>query len=72
MKRAAIWTFSFGVLVAAAGLIFALQGMGYVGPTGGLIYHDPGWGTTGSAVMVLGVLILLGTVLLSRRQAAQT
>ena len=58
-----------GVLVSLAGVVFTLQGLGLVGPAGGLMYNNPAWVYQGIATAVVGVLILAGGLFVGRRKA---
>ena len=57
-----------GALLALAGLVFILQGMGIVGPEGSLMFDNPAWIYQGVAVMAIGVLTLAGGIFLSRKR----
>jgi len=47
-----------GVLVALAGLTFALQGMGIVGPSSSFMFQNPAWILDGAALLVVGLLVV--------------
>jgi len=67
VKRSAAILLVVGALVALAGLTFTLQGMGLVGPVGGLMYNNPVWVTQGEATFVVGAIIAIAAVALNRR-----
>ncbi len=70
MKKSALTLLVIGVLVALAGLTFTLQGMGLVGPAGGLMYNNPVWVTQGEATFVVGAIIAIAAIALNRRSPA--
>jgi len=70
MKKSALTLLVIGVLVALAGLTFTLQGMGYVGPVGGLMYNNPVWVTQGEITFVVGAIISIAAIALNRRNPA--
>ena len=70
MKKSALTLLVIGVLVALAGLTFTLQGMGYVGPVGGLMYNNPVWVTQGEITFVVGAIIAIAAIALNRRNPA--
>ena len=59
-----------GVLLVLAGFVFALQGMGIVGPDSSFMFNNPTWIYQGVAVMAVGLLALGGGLYLSRKQRA--
>lgn len=67
MKRSALGLLVLGVVVALAGLTFTLQGLGYVGPVGGLMYNNPVWVTQGELTFVIGAVIAIAAFALSRQ-----
>jgi len=70
VKRSAAILLVVGALVALAGLTFTLQGMGLVGPVGGLMYNNPAWVTQGEATFVVGAIIAIAAIALNRRSPA--
>jgi len=72
LKRSAIGIFVIGVLVALAGLVFTLQGLGYVGPVGGLMYNNPTWVTNGEITFVVGAIVVVAGLALGRRAPASS
>ena len=70
MKKSALTLLVIGVLVALAGLTFTLQGMGYVGPVGGLMYNSTVWVTNGEITFVVGAIIAIAAIALNRRTPA--
>ena len=69
MKKSALVLLVVGVIVALAGLTFTLQGMGYVGPVGGLMYDNPVWITQGELTFVVGAILAIAALALGRRGA---
>lgn len=64
MKR--IWPFLVpGVLLAAIGLLWTLQGFGVLG--GSVMSGSPLWATIGPIVLVVG-LVLIGIAIARRRR----
>jgi hypothetical protein len=55
------------VIVALAGLTFTLQGMGLVGPVGGLMYNNPVWITQGELTFVVGAILAIVGIALNRQ-----
>jgi len=58
-----------GALLALAGLVFTLQGMGMVGPDYSSMFESPAWIDQGIAVVAIGVIALSGGVWLSLKKA---
>jgi hypothetical protein len=56
-----------GVVLALAGAVFALQGMGIVGPSQSFMFQNPSWTDQGVVVTVVGLVTLAGGVWVSRR-----
>ena len=56
-----------GALLAVAGLVFALQGMGAVGPSDSFMFQNPSWTYQGATVTVIGLVTLAGGVWVLRR-----
>jgi len=55
-----------GVLLALAGLVFTLQGLGIVGPKGSFMFQSTAWIYDGLAVFLVGLLLTVGGVWRSR------
>jgi hypothetical protein len=70
LKRSALVLLVLGVLVALAGLVFTLQGLGYVGPVGGLMYNNPTWVTNGEITFVVGAIVVIAGFALGRQAQA--
>jgi hypothetical protein len=66
MKRSGLALLVLGTLVALAGLVFTLQGLGYVGPVGGLMYNSPTWVTNGEITFVIGLILAIAGIWLGR------
>ena len=49
-----------GTLIALAGLIFTLQGLGIVGPAGSFMFQSTSWVENGLAFFILGLLMIVG------------
>lgn len=71
MRKSALALLVVAILVALAGLTFTLQGMGLVGPVGGLMYNNPVWITQGELTFVVGAVLAIAAVALNRRAPAQ-
>jgi hypothetical protein len=59
-----------GVLLALAGAIFTLQGLGVVGPTSSFMFQSTTWVYEGLGFFFIGALLTLGGVWKSRPKAA--
>lgn len=59
-----------GILLALAGLVFTLQGLGIVGPKGSLMFDSSTWIYQGLAVFFVGVLLTLGGLWKSRQKTS--
>jgi len=70
LKRSALAVLVLGVLVALAGLVFTLQGLGYVGPVGGLMYNNSTWVTNGEITFVVGAILAIVGIALGRQVQA--
>jgi len=68
MKRSAAAVLILGIIVALAGLTFTLQGLGMLGPTGGLMYNNPVWVTQGSVVFIVGLIFIVAGLALNRQR----
>lgn len=51
-----------GMLVALAGAVFTLQGLGIVGPTSSFMFQSSSWIEYGLVTFLVGLLIVLGGV----------
>jgi hypothetical protein len=69
MKRTAVILAVLGILLFLSGLTFTLQGYGFLGPTNGFMYNNPTWVYSGLAILVFGVMLLLGAWYSSTRAA---
>jgi hypothetical protein len=49
-----------GILLALAGFVFTLQGLGIVGPTSSFMFQSASWIYQGLAVFFLGLLLTVG------------
>jgi hypothetical protein len=68
MKPVFILLAVIGILLALAGSVFTLQGMGVVGPDNGLMFNNPAWIYQGVATAVIGLLLLAAGLFLGRRK----
>lgn len=68
MKPVPVLLTLVGVLLVLAGSVFILQGMGVVGPQGSFMFNNPTWIYQGVAVVVTGILPLIGGLFLSRKR----
>lgn len=55
-----------GILLALAGFVFTLQGLGVVGPTSSFMFNATAWIYQGLAVFFLGALLTAGGMWKSR------
>jgi len=67
MKTSTLVLLVLGVLIALAGLTFTLQGLGYVGPSNGLMFDSPTWVTQGELTFVVGLILVIAGVAVNRR-----
>jgi hypothetical protein len=51
-----------GVLLALAGFVFTLQGLGIVGPRSSFMFQSTAWIYDGLAILLVGVLLTVGGV----------
>jgi hypothetical protein len=51
-----------GVLLALAGFVFTLQGIGIVGPESSVMYESNTWVYSGLAVFFVGVILALAGI----------
>jgi hypothetical protein len=70
VRRSALAFLVIGILVALVGLIFTLQGLGYVGPVGGLMYNNSTWVTNGEITFVAGAILAIVGFALNRQVPA--
>jgi hypothetical protein len=59
-----------GVLLALAGLVFTLQGLGIVGPKSSFMFQSTAWIYDGLAVLLVGLLLTVGGAWRSRPKAS--
>ncbi len=55
-----------GILLALAGFVFTLQGLGIVGPKSSFMFQSSAWIYQGLAVFFIGLLLTAGGVWKSR------
>lgn len=55
-----------GALLALAGAIFTLQGLGVVGPSSSFMYKSDSWIYDGVGILLVGVVLLVGGFLKRR------
>ena len=55
-----------GILLALAGFVFTLQGLGIVGPKSSFMFQSTSWIYDGLAVFFLGLLVTTGGLWKSR------
>jgi len=55
-----------GILLALAGFVFTLQGLGIVGPRGSFMFQSTSWIYQGLAVFFVGLLTTFGGLWKSR------
>ncbi len=67
MKPVPVLLIVLGVVLALAGVVFSLQGMGTVGPSSSFMYQNPSWTFQGAIVAVIGIATLAGGLWISRR-----
>jgi hypothetical protein len=48
-----------GVLLALAGFVFTLQGLGIIGPTSSFMFQDSAWIYQGLAIFFVGLLLVI-------------
>jgi hypothetical protein len=59
-----------GILLALAGFVFTLQGLGIVGPKGSFMFQSTAWIYQGLAVFFVGLLLMTGGLWKSRPRAS--
>lgn len=59
MKTVALVLLFIGALFALSGFVFALQGLGVVGPSSSFMYQNGSWIVYGIVIFVLGLGLLL-------------
>jgi hypothetical protein len=57
-----------GILILLAGIVFALQGVGIVGPESSFMFNNPTWIYQGVASIVIGLLIVVAGLFLGRKK----
>lgn len=70
MKTLAAALLVLGSVTALAGLTFALQGMGLVGPAGSFMFQNTLWVTQGGLTLVVGIALVLAALALNRQPPA--
>lgn len=55
-----------GIIVVVMGTVFHLQGQSIVGPQSSFMYSNPEWVTYGLEVLVIGVIISVAGIILSK------
>jgi hypothetical protein len=58
LKTRAIVIMVVGVLLLLAGITFALQGYGVLGPTSSFMYQSTTWIGTGAGFAIVGVIVV--------------
>lgn len=56
-----------GITVIILGMTFYLQGQSVVGPESSFMYSNPEWITNGQWIMFIGIIILAGGIVISRK-----
>ena len=64
------WFLVIGVILAAVGLIWTLQGMNVLG--GSAMSGSPLWGTIGPIVLVIGLVLIVIAIVLGVRRGRST
>lgn len=59
--------FVVGLILFLAGLTFALQGYGVIGPGSSFMFENRTWVYTGSTILVIGFLLVCAGVYLRNR-----
>lgn len=67
VKPVALMLVVVGAVLGLAGIVFALQGMGAVGPSQSFMFQNPSWTYQGATVTLIGVVTLAGGVWVSRK-----
>jgi hypothetical protein len=57
-----------GLLVALAGFVFTLQGLGIVGPSSSFMFQSTTWIYEGLAFFFIGLLIIVGSLWWGKRR----
>jgi uncharacterized membrane protein len=55
-----------GMVVIVLGIVFNLQGQSVVGPESSFMYSNPEWITNGQWIALIGVVILVEGIVVSR------
>jgi hypothetical protein len=71
MKLVPMLLLLLGTLLILSGLVFTLQGMGMVGPQASIMFENPAWIYQGVTVAVIGIVVVVLGLFLSRRKKAQ-
>jgi hypothetical protein len=61
-----LWIVLPGILLALAGFVFTLQGLGILGPSSGFMYKSPTWIYSGLGIFFVGILLVVGGLWKSR------
>ena len=72
MKPVFILLVLIGVLLALAGAVFTLQGLGIVGPQGSFMFNSQIWIYQGVTVAAIGFVMLLTGIVLGKRSKTST
>ncbi len=67
MRPVPLLLMAVGVLILLAGIVFTLQGSGYVGPQSSFMFNNPAWIYQGITATAIGLIIIAGGFLLGRR-----
>ncbi len=57
-----------GILLALAGFVFTLQGLGIVGPTSSFMFQSTAWIYEGLAIFFVGLFVAIGGLWRDRRK----
>ena len=71
MKIVSMLLLLLGALLALSGLVFALQGMGIVGPQASFMFENPTWIYQGVAVAAIGIVVVVLGLFLNGRNKVQ-
>jgi len=55
-----------GAIITVLGVIFALQGKGMLGPPQSFMVNNPRWITYGSAIAVIGLIMMFSSLFTSK------
>ena len=56
-----------GAIIGIFGIIFHLQGKSIVGPESSFMYSNPDWVTYGIQIVILGIVILITGVVITKK-----